>query len=191
VILNNQYHIELSKDGDVVVDAGANWGLFSVFVARMYPNSKIFAFEPTPEVFNALKENIKPYPNIKAFNFTLGDENKDYSLVMMAESAGNHIGENGISVQMKTLDSLGIPVNFLKIDTESYEAQILRGAAKTIKTNLPIIAMSAYHHPDDKQILPNVLRSIASYKITLSKRCEEDFICRPKNISTRKLIKSP
>src|SRR5213083_385081 len=39
------------KDGDCVVDAGANIGLFSVFASRLAPNVRIHAFEPNPTVF--------------------------------------------------------------------------------------------------------------------------------------------
>lgn len=178
VILNNQYHIELAHG--TVIDAGANIGLFSIFVANMHPDCTIYAFEPTPSTFETLKENTKYYPNIKVFNCGLGDENKTSSIVPVPENNGeNHIGEGGIPCEIKTIDSLNLPMNFLKMDTEGYEGNILKGAAETIKKYKPIIAMSAYHKPEDKVELPKLVNSITPYNCELCYDGEEDFICKP------------
>jgi FkbM family methyltransferase len=179
IVVLNQYHIELIKDGDTVVDAGANMGMFSVWVAKNYRHSHIYAFEPTPETFAILQKNIAPYPNIKAFNCALGEKAGHASIVVMESSGSNYIGKGGIPVEIKTIDSMNIKLNFLKMDTEGYEGNILKGAAQTIRENKPIIAMSAYHHPEDKIELPKILNSIAPYECELRHDCEEDFICKP------------
>ena len=130
--------------------------------------------------FKILIENTKKHPNIKCFNCALGDDNGMATIVEAKENySSNHIGSSGTSVEIKTIDSLGIQIDFLKIDTEGYEANILKGAAETIKKYKPIIAMSAYHKPEDKIELPAVLNSIAPYNCELRHDCEEDFICRP------------
>jgi len=49
------------EDGDCVVDAGANIGLFSAFASRVAPNVRIHAFEPNPTVFACLKANAAAY----------------------------------------------------------------------------------------------------------------------------------
>jgi FkbM family methyltransferase len=46
------------SDGDVIVDAGANVGLFCVWLARKYPRCRIVAFEPFPENYAILRRNI-------------------------------------------------------------------------------------------------------------------------------------
>ena len=102
------------------------------------------------------------------------------SIINVPRNCGeNHIGEGGDPCEIKTIDSFDIPMDFLKIDTEGYEANILRGAAETIKKHKPIIAMSAYHKPEDKNELPKLLNSITPYDCVLSFSGEEDFICRP------------
>ena len=78
---------------------------------------------------------------------------------------------------MKTLDSLGINFDFLKMDTEGAEGIILQGAAETIKKMKPILAFSAYHHPEDKEELPKLVSSIAPYNFKVILEDEEDLIC--------------
>ena len=179
IIFCNQYHVELIHDG-VIVDAGANMGIFSVFVAIKHPNATILAFEPTPLIFEALQENVKYYPNIKAFNCGLGEKQGKASLVINDRFfSSNHIGEGGIPVDIQTIDGLNTRVDFLKIDTEGYEANILKGATETIRKWKPVIAMSAYHKPEDKTELPALLNSIAPYDCELWHNYEDDFICTP------------
>jgi hypothetical protein len=44
--------------------------------------------------------------------------------------------------------------------SEGYEANILRGARETIMAHKPVVAMSAYHHPHDKDELPEIMMEI-------------------------------
>ncbi|WP_353572594.1 amino acid adenylation domain-containing protein [Candidatus Albibeggiatoa sp. nov. BB20] len=63
-------------DHAIVVDVGANIGLFSLFAAQ-YPNTKIYAFEPIPPIFNNLSLNAHIYNiDIKLYACGLADENK-------------------------------------------------------------------------------------------------------------------
>jgi len=181
IIEKNQYHVELIPDNASVIDAGANVGIFSIFAAVNHPDATIYAFEPAPETFAALRENTKYYPNIRVFNCALGDRTGTASLVITPnQGAGNHIGKEGIPVDMKTIDSLGVRMDFLKMDTEGYESPILQGATETIKKWKPIIVMSAYHKPNDKKELPELLNSISSYDCELRHdSSDEDFICKP------------
>jgi FkbM family methyltransferase len=177
VISSNQYHIELIK-GDVI-DAGANVGIFSIFAAIKYPNATIYSFEPNPSTFKALKENTKHYPNIRVFNYGLGEKNKMASIIPTSSYAESYIGEGGIPVEVKTLDSFSFTAGFIKMDTEGYEANILKGAVETIRKNKPIIVMASYHKPNDKTELPVLLNSIAPYDCELHHDAEEDLVCKP------------
>jgi FkbM family methyltransferase len=179
IITNNEYHVELIKDSDVVIDAGANAGIFSVFAAIKHPEATIYAFEPTPFTFDILKKNTQYYPNIRCFNAALGDKCGPTTIVEAPRPTMNFVGVGGIPIEMRTIDSLGIPLNFLKMDTEGYEANILKGATETIRKYKPIIAMSAYHKPEDKVELPKLLNSISPYDCELRHDCEEEFICKP------------
>jgi len=64
------------KGGDCVVDAGANIGLFSVFVSRLGGNVRIHSFEPNPAAFTCLEANAAAWgPGVKCFPFGLSREN--------------------------------------------------------------------------------------------------------------------
>ena len=177
VIEKNHYHSELIPypiNGSVV-DAGANIGVFSVLAAQ---KSTVYAFEPDPEMFTCLKENTKYYPNVKVFNCALGETTGTVPLITGTHISA-HIGAGGTSVPVNTIDSHNIMMDFLKIDTEGFEANILRGAIETIKKWKPIIIMSAYHKPNDKVELPKLLNSIARYDCKLENKGEQIFICKP------------
>jgi FkbM family methyltransferase len=180
VIIKNQYHIDLIKKDAVVIDAGANMGFFSIFVAVEHPDATVYAFEPTPLTFAALKNNVKYYPNIKVFNYALGESEGNVSIVAMPNCGSNYIGEGGTPIEMKIIDSLNMRMDFLKMDVEGYEGNILKGAKETIKKWKPIIAMSAYHKPEDKTELPKLVNSIIPYDCELYHDYEEDFICQPR-----------
>ena len=61
-------------DGDVVFDVGANIGLFSKYAVEKYRNLHIYAFEPIPQIFEALQANMKAHPSVKLFNIGLSDK---------------------------------------------------------------------------------------------------------------------
>ena len=56
-------------DGATVLDIGANIGLFSLFVRSHFPDASVYAFEPSPVAYQALKANCEAYgPRLAAFN---------------------------------------------------------------------------------------------------------------------------
>ncbi len=193
VIAMDQYHSELIPKNACVVDAGANSGTFSVFVGATRPDVTIYAFEPSPMNFACLKENTKFYPNVKIFNHALGSKEGTAEIVEFPDhGGGNYLQGRGANlspadikparssrVDVKTIDSFNLPMGFLKIDTEGCEADVIRGASKTIAERRPIVSVSAYHRPEDKVELPKILNSMTPYHCELRRDCEEDLICKP------------
>jgi len=65
------------RDGDCIVDAGANIGLFTVFLSRLARGLKIFSFEPNPAAFDCLKANAESLDaTVRCFQLGLSRENK-------------------------------------------------------------------------------------------------------------------
>ena len=56
-----------------ILDVGANIGQFAVAATLYFPGAKIYSFEPVPDVFKVLQENINKNPKIQAFNCALGN----------------------------------------------------------------------------------------------------------------------
>ena len=192
VVGSDQYGSALIRNipkDRVVIDAGANLGAFSVKAAHDFPGVKIVAFEPSRRAFEILKKNVADYPSITAVNRGLGDRASRATMTSVeSEAAIGRMDDSPMGrlpagfredVEVITIDSLGAKVGFLKIDTEGYEAKILKGASETIKKWKPVIAMSAYHVPGDKETLPAFLRSLCpGYQCELRHDGEEDLICR-------------
>lgn len=136
---------------DVFYDIGANIGTHSIFVAKCSDNIKVHSFEPENKNCTALLENIKynKLTNITTHRIALGEERKKGSLFLYNEISGegrNSIipieGKNTQSIDVWDLDSyiqykkLQLP-NFIKIDVEGYELQVLNGMTATLQNAKP------------------------------------------------------
>ena len=65
------------RDGDCIVDAGSNIGLFTVFANRLARDLRMFSFEPNPSVFRCLEANARAHGTaVKCFPCGLSRENK-------------------------------------------------------------------------------------------------------------------
>lgn len=201
VIINDEYHANnFVKKNSIIIDAGAHIGTFSVFVANLAKEGKVYSFEPVAKTFHFLKNNTKNYPQITCLNFGLGDEvSKKNILATLIHSNGSIFEDSSIygekpeitedrkleSANIVTIDNFVNTnnvsrVDFIKIDVEGYEAKVLKGAKETIKKFKPVISMSAYHNPKDTEELPKILKEIcSSYVCNLyTSGSEKDFVCQ-------------
>lgn len=198
VVIRDQYCIkEFIKDDFTVIDAGSQIGEFSLYANNLSPNSNIYSFEPSRYVFEILRKNTENVEKIKIFNCALGEENKKIKLLVGNKNpmyGGDAIENSGMAknkinkflnseeVQMITIDSFVEEhkiekVDFIKMDTEGYERNIIMGAAETIRRFSPVIVCSAYHLKDDKIKIPELIKSInPEYKYRVEKRGEEDLV---------------
>jgi len=138
-----------------VLDIGANVGLTSILFAQTA--EKVFAFEPSLNTFKNLVINTKSSKlnNIHCYKFGLGNKNENKTLVtprggistaahvLTTETHSEYEHEY---IQIKKLDkvykSIGISsVQFLKIDVEGYELDVLYGATKLLKHYKPVVVL--------------------------------------------------
>jgi FkbM family methyltransferase len=191
-IIVDQYHArKFIKNDSVIIDAGANAGVFSVFAAHLSPQGKIYSFEPSPETYELLSKNTREYSQILTFNHGLGDISKEENLILAESSGSNTMVDSGmrdgtsasmVKVCVKTIDEVvreqGITrVDFIKMDTEGYEEKILYGAKETIQKYAPVLSMSAYHHVGDKKSIPNYVLSLnPRYKYKISRDVEDNLL---------------
>lgn len=150
----------LLKPGMVVLDAGANEGLYSILAARAVgPSGVVVAVEPSPREFRRIYANLElnRLSNVRVVPRGLLDS--PGAAVLHAADA-THSGHNtfgrfvyesvgGVEdteVQVTTVDDLlreqGLDrLDVIKIDVEGAEARLLRGAVGTLKRHRPLIIM--------------------------------------------------
>ncbi len=209
IVVSDQYAAEeFVKDDSVVIDAGANIGIFSAFTASLSPRVKVFAFEPSEQNCKTMRKTIEANDlngRIELFNEALGDRRGAGNLMINEIKESNDTleesgyGENSAArfkverVFVNTIDDFvenrGLKrVDFIKIDTEGYEKQILKGAAKTIGRFSPVISCAAYHFPNDEKEITKLVFSINNrYALRVLKRNEKDIVFYPKS-GVRKLL---
>lgn len=134
--------------GGVVVDIGACIGDHTLSYAQMVgPAGRVHAFEPNPEAFQCLAYNMARYSNVTCYPVGLGDVSCKAKAVKSPDSPENlgatmvEKAENG-NIQIVTLDSMAVfleRMDFVKIDAEGFEPEILAGAIHTLRRFRPVI----------------------------------------------------
>ncbi len=199
IIIKGQYHAkEFIKDGDYVLDCGANIGIFSLYAAYLNEKGKIYAIEPVKETADIMQKLLDFFEvkNVKIIRKAVGDEKKKTYIhkpilpINLGGSTMLKISDNELrekeEIEVDTIDNIVKEekiekVDFIKMDIEGYERYALKGAVETIKKHKPIIVVSAYHLADDKKVLPEIVKSAyANYEVKLLKEGDEDFIFVPK-----------
>jgi FkbM family methyltransferase len=162
---NFQFLKENCKPGDIVLDIGAHLGVFAV-AAAMYTNrsGKVYAFEPTSSTNNLLKKTIQ-YNKLENIVFprkeAVGKESgKTYFYVSDVEgdnsnSLVSHVRDRNLhseEIDVVSVDGFAEKmnlekINFLKIDAEGAEFDVLKGAAKTLQNYRPVCILSIHPVP--------------------------------------------
>lgn len=124
------------------VDIGAQVGLWSRLMAMDF--ALVTAFEPLPAHLECFDRNMADASNVTLHRVALGTDEGTIDLHMPPETTGNtHVavaGEAGVTVPLRTLDSFGLHgIDFLKIDVEGFEREVLLGGEATIRRERPVI----------------------------------------------------
>jgi len=128
-------------------DIGSNWGYFSLYAASNREQLTIHAFEPLPQTFRDLKSCVEQAglaEFIHCHHLALSDSAGE---VFIDIPDHLHSGQARVSerpgsnrVAVKRLDDLGLPPpDFIKMDVEGHEAEVLNGAEGTLRANRPFI----------------------------------------------------
>ncbi len=162
------------KEGDVVVDAGSNMGIFALLAAK-YKNGKVYAFEPGKEALALLHKNIAlNEANDQVTVCPLGLSHSDYTAnffvdhqnigasTIVAENTTNSNNEKD-TIDCVSLDSWAeknniSKIDFIKADIEGAERFLLQGATKVLRQMQPKLSICTYHLPDDPQVLEKIVK---------------------------------
>lgn len=125
----------------VVVDLGANIGLFSLYVLRLAPDAVVHALEASPTTFEVLAENRRLNPGLEwtCHHLAAHDHDGTIRLTEAAVSTGSRVEDGGSGPQVRAaslatvLGSLvDTPVDLLKVDVEGAEERVLGAGARLL-----------------------------------------------------------
>jgi len=143
------------RNEGVFLDIGANVGVYSIYAALRYPNLKVIAFEPEYSNLHLLKDNILANSlenRVSIYSIALGNENGISHLHIQDATPGaalhtvsrsnldvtyegkKVIWKEGVATMALDhfLREAGLKANFIKIDVDGNEKEILEGACQTL-----------------------------------------------------------
>ncbi|MFC1595094.1 FkbM family methyltransferase [Patescibacteria group bacterium] len=140
---------------DTIIDIGSHIGSFALFAASQTSTGNIFAFEPDTDNYTQLIKNIKEnyYKNISAFQYAVSNSNGTVTLYRSnmnnAENSIYKKGSESITVKSITLSDIIkqhkiTAIDFLKLDCEGAEYNIIFESPKEIFNNIEKIVMECH-----------------------------------------------
>jgi FkbM family methyltransferase len=140
------------KPRDVLYDIGANVGFFTVLTARLVgPAGAVIAFEPLPETAKAARRNadLNGFTHVTVFTAAVGRRAGAAKLELREESTWARLADESttgptVDVEVVAIDDLVDagrlrPPDFVKIDVEGAEIDVIEGMRRTISAHRPVI----------------------------------------------------
>ena len=182
------------KNDAVVFDIGAFKGDTAYFFSKKCSNkARIYAFEPDENNYKVLLKIKEKYKlnNVITKNILLSNAEKEIDFISMIENTPT-IKKNAITIDKFVEENNIEKIDYIKMDVEGAERNILEGSIKTIKKFKPFLAIAIYHggklFMEDFYNIPifikNVINEDYEYYIrTFSPWGGETILfCKPKKI---------
>jgi len=183
-----------TKPGTVAIDLGAHIGIHTILMSKMVgAKGKVIAFEPQNKIFRELRRNLslnRLDDRVIFLKNAVGHENQwvEMSVRDPTNEGGTPIGKGGDKAWMVTLDELNLNnVSFIKMDVESSELNVLRGATKTLSRNKPVIVFEILGGVDldncsdsHKQTYEEILELLGNLGYRVTRIFGNDFLAIPK-----------
>lgn len=137
-IFVDQIYKQTLSANPTIIDCGANIGLSVLYLKKQHPTATILAFEPDPLNFSLLQQNIASFQlaDIQCLQAAVWIENKSLSFSSqkgMASGISTTEHENCIEVKgIRLKDYLNQPIDFLKIDIEGAEWEVLKDCSSQL-----------------------------------------------------------
>lgn len=147
--------IESCKISNVILDVGANTGLYALMAKTLNPNAKVYAFEPVKRVFEKMESNFR-MNDFQINNFCLALSNRDgkaivydsntehtYSVTVDKNLNASDVQVFEQEIEIARLDTLwqeqGSKIDLIKLDVESHESEVLEGMGEILRDSKPDI----------------------------------------------------
>jgi FkbM family methyltransferase len=180
------YFYKSENSSPLILDCGTNIGLSVIFLKKLYPNARIIGFEPDPNLFKILKDNLKQFGlmDVELHQKAVLDLTGKVSFNSQGASSGQVLMESErlttdsvIEVDSVTLSPfITSSIDFLKIDIEGAEYRVL----KSIEDRLHLVKriFVEYHsfsnHEQELDGLLALLRK-ASFRYYLYPAVHKEF----------------
>lgn len=153
----------LSKKRNVALDIGAHIGSYTSMLSLYF--NKVYAFEPNKTSFELLKINTRKNNNVKIFNLFLSNKNLKIKLETNALDSGNAFKSKFGKEIVRGVNSMQFfnkkkirKIDFIKIDTEGHEFEILKNMHTLIKKYKPIIQIEVLDSEYSKNSYPKTIK---------------------------------
>ncbi|MDB4138819.1 FkbM family methyltransferase [Methylophilaceae bacterium] len=161
------------------IDIGGHCGFWSYYLGGNF--KKVYAFEPVSIFSECFKKNV-PFKNVELIPVALGNENKFISMDIDLKNTGmthvsNQLDEKN-KVELKKIDDYEFTdVDFIKIDVEGFENQVVLGAKNTLIKNKPIIIIEQKGHSEYfNEKLFQAIETLNSYGAKVIEQVNKDYI---------------
>lgn len=134
VFLFKEYNFSLTKNPSVIIDAGANIGLATVFFKTRFPDARVYAIEPDSKNFSVLTQNTKEYINTHPIHSALWkndsylrikDKNENAWAFQVEECAAEATDSfSAISIETLMKKNGIAHIDLLKLDIEGAEKDL-------------------------------------------------------------------
>lgn len=165
------------------VDIGAHVGLYAVILADHF--NRVKAFEPCAETFECLRKNTTAFGNVDCYQLALSNHTEFVTIHRDKDRSGN-TGSYFVQrsqpadgqLPAMQLDELQLDaVDFIKIDVEGWEYNVLRGASETIRKWRPVLMVEEKNFKG-RYSLPSARELILSfgYRLVASIRADHIYV---------------
>lgn len=198
----------LPAQGGVMIDVGANIGVFTASILADRPDTRAWLFEPVAALFEHCRARFEGNPNVVVERLALGDRNEDSTIYKPSHNlggnsivkvqvdkftAGHAVTWEKEPVRVRIFDDWarehGIErVDFIKTDTEGHDYAVLKGVLPFLERtgSRPVIlsellAKSLHHAWEEQQAVVQRLYELGYEEVDLETMREiQDILFVPK-----------
>lgn len=182
-------------DNGILYDIGANTGAITEEILKVKPNIEAYLFEPVTEIYEFCRDKFKDNPNITVENLALSNVNGKCKVHTHGDNRGFNqieLTEEDSGIKTRTLldhvilNKLPYNIDFIKIDVEGHEVQVLEGISYYLLgasilgvLKLPYILCEIGWYRDKEDEMFNTFKELYGYEI---ERFDRDVLLKPLTI---------
>lgn len=189
----------LTANHPVIIDIGANTGLFSLRMKQLYPESSLYSYEPFLKNFEQLERNINlsNLRNIDIFQKGVGGRTRTEKLFLNKNNLGGHSlfemearSSEFVEIEIigiaNLLSNLGLDrIHLIKMDCEGAEYEIIKGIDAQLASKIEIILFESTESVYSLNKLTDHLKALGFEIEFIEKSC--NYVARNLNFSTCKI----